>query len=64
MEHECKCSLKIEHLTVWRDKTEILHDVSFEAHHAEITALIGRNGAGKTTLLRSILSLSAYFSNQ
>ena len=60
MEHECKCSLKIEHLTVRRDQMEILRDVSFEAHHAEITALIGRNGAGKTTLLRSILGRIPY----
>ena len=60
MEHECKCRLNIEHLTVWADKKEILHDVSFEAHHAEITALIGRNGAGKTTLLRSILGAIPY----
>ena len=60
---ECKCSLKIENLSVNRDGREILSNVSFEAHHAEITALIGRNGAGKTTLLKSILGRISYTGN-
>src|SRR5215831_12301010 len=38
-----------------RGKTEsvtALHDVTFEAQHGALTALVGPDGAGKTTLLR------------
>lgn len=59
-EYTCKCSLEIKDLSVKRDGKEILNSVSFEAHHTEITALIGRNGAGKTTLLKAILGRIPY----
>jgi ABC-2 type transport system ATP-binding protein len=34
------------------DATQALDDVSFEAQHGTLTALVGPDGAGKTTLMR------------
>ena len=32
------------------DKTEVLHDISFEAPKGSVTALVGSSGSGKTTI--------------
>ncbi|MBB6349269.1 ATP-binding cassette domain-containing protein [Nonomuraea muscovyensis] len=33
---------------------QVLHDVTFQAHAGEVTALVGDNGAGKSTLVKCI----------
>lgn len=50
------------HKTFHRDTGEIvkaLDDVSFEAKHGTVTALVGPDGAGKTTILRLMAGLMA-----
>ncbi len=39
-------------------KSHILRSVSFDVHHNEIVALLGRNGAGKSTLLKTIIGIA------
>ncbi len=56
----CRCSVKIDHLSIKKGNQVILSDVSLQANHGEILALIGRNGSGKTTLLKAILGRVSY----
>jgi branched-chain amino acid transport system ATP-binding protein len=46
--------LRVEHLTMRFGGLTAVDNLSFEAHHGEITALIGPNGAGKTTVFNCI----------
>ncbi len=46
--------LKAQDITVKLGRVEILHNVSFEAHPGQLTAIVGPNGSGKTTLLRAM----------
>ena len=46
--------LSINNLNVFRGKTHVLQDVSFEVREGEIFSLVGSNGAGKTTLLMAL----------
>ncbi|HEX3502127.1 MAG TPA: ABC transporter ATP-binding protein [Xanthobacteraceae bacterium] len=46
--------LSVEHLTMRFGGLVAIDDLSFAAHHGEITALIGPNGAGKTTVFNCI----------
>jgi iron complex transport system ATP-binding protein len=46
--------LKIQNLSVYYGKRQVLRDVQLEVHSGEVLALIGPNGAGKSTLIRSI----------
>lgn len=46
--------LSVRNLNVFRGKTHVLQDVSFEVREGEIFSLVGSNGAGKTTLLMAL----------
>ena len=49
--------LRIEHLSVWYDVTEVIRDVSLEVPSNSIVALMGGNGAGKSTILNTLSGL-------
>ena len=57
--------LEVNHLNVWyrggsglcRQRTQILHDISFTLYRGEILGLVGESGSGKSTLARAILSM-------
>ncbi len=51
--------LRVEHLSVWYDVTEVIRDVTFEVAENEVVALLGGNGAGKTTILNTLSGLLA-----
>lgn len=50
-------SIQLDHVTVVRDKTELITDISLTIGSGEFLALIGPSGSGKTTLLRAIAGL-------
>lgn len=49
--------LNVNNVSGGYSKTPIIHDVSFEVAHGQITGLIGLNGAGKSTTIKHILGL-------
>lgn len=52
----CHCSVKIENLSVMKERHKIVTDINLTISHGEIMALVGKNGAGKTTILKSIIN--------
>ncbi|MEW5913238.1 MAG: ABC transporter ATP-binding protein [Thermodesulfobacteriota bacterium] len=48
---------RVQGLTAFYDKSQILHGVDLEVRRGEIVALLGRNGVGKSTTLRSIMGI-------
>jgi len=46
------------------ERTEILHDISFEVREHEVVAILGPSGCGKSTLLRAIIGLERPASGQ
>lgn len=49
--------IETKKLSVRYDKTEVLHDISFNVSPGDFIGLAGPNGAGKTTLVKTILGL-------
>lgn len=49
--------LRIEHISKWFGKQQILHDISFTFQPGQVNMIIGPSGCGKTVLLKSILGL-------
>ena len=50
--------IKFENVTkIYKNKTIVLQDVSFEIKEGEFVSFVGKSGAGKTTLIRLILGL-------
>jgi ABC-2 type transport system ATP-binding protein len=43
--------LDVEGLRMRYGTNDVLHDVTFQAHHGEVLTLLGPNGAGKTTTI-------------
>lgn len=59
--HLKQFTIDLDHVCfAYKDKQEIIKDVSFTIHQNEITALVGPSGCGKTTLLRLISRLYDY----
>lgn len=52
--------LKIENLSAFYGKKQVLFDLSFELERGKFTAILGRNGSGKSSLLSCIASQKRY----
>lgn len=52
--------LKIENLSAFYGKKQVLFDVSLSIERGKFTAIIGANGSGKSTMLSCIASLRDY----
>jgi ABC-2 type transport system ATP-binding protein len=49
--------ITIDRVSQTKGRTQILHDVTFEARPGRVTGFLGPNGAGKTSTLRILLGL-------
>ena len=52
--------LKIENLSAFYGKKQVIFDLSFELERGKFTAILGRNGSGKSSLLSCIASQKRY----
>ncbi len=50
--------LRLDQVSTFYGKSQILERVGFDVHAGEIVALLGRNGAGKSTLLKTIIGIA------
>lgn len=46
--------LKVEHLSKWFGKNEVLKDINIEVRRGDVVAVIGPSGCGKSTFLRCL----------
>src|SRR5262245_33103610 len=49
--------IQVENLTFGYDRAEVLHGISFEVLHGQVTGLLGPNGAGKSTTLKILTGI-------
>ncbi len=52
------CPLSVSGLTVAYGKKLALWDISFEAPHGALVAVVGPNGSGKSTFMKAVLGLT------
>ena len=52
--------LKIENLSAFYGKKQVLFDLSFELERGKFTAILGKNGSGKSSLLSCLASQKRY----
>jgi len=53
--------LKIENLSAFYGKKQVLFDLSFNLERRKFTAILGKNGSGKSSLLSCLASQKRYF---
>jgi branched-chain amino acid transport system ATP-binding protein len=51
--------LHVEGLQARYGRSQVLHDISIDAHAGEIVCILGRNGVGKSTTLKCLMGLLA-----
>ena len=49
--------LEVDNVTVRRNKTDVIKDVSLNIHRGEFVGMVGPNGGGKSTLMQSVLGI-------
>ncbi|MCX8111615.1 MAG: ATP-binding cassette domain-containing protein [Bacteroidia bacterium] len=49
--------LRIEHISKWFGRQQVLHDISFTFQPGQVNMIIGPSGCGKTVLLKCIVGL-------
>ena len=52
--------IKIENLSAFYGKKQVLFDLSFELERGKFTAILGKNGSGKSSLLSCLASQKRY----